>query len=145
MDYTMPEDGLGDTPGDQVNERMRWGSIERRRGRRVSLQAPLLIRRISAREPESFKEETTSNISLAGIYFETEQLDSYAPNDVVMASVSVPEAQRREFPFTRLAGRSRVVRVNALPPQEPEGRARFGVAIEFGQDVTALTAIPPRG
>ena len=124
---------------------MQKGSIERRRGRRVSLQAPLLIRRIGTREPGSFKEETTSNISLAGVYFETEQPDSYAPNEVVMASVSVPEAQRREFPFTRLAGRSRVVRVNALPQQEPEGRRRCGVAIEFGHDVTALTTIPPRG
>ena len=121
------------------------GSIERRRGRRVSLQAPLLIRRIGAREPESFKEETVSNISLAGVYFETEQPDSYAPNEIVIASVSVPEAQRREFPFTRLAGRSRVVWIKALPQRGPESRKRFGVAIEFGQDVTALTTIPPRG
>ena len=121
------------------------GSVERRRGRRVSLQAPLLIRRIGTREPEPFKEETISNISLAGVYFETEQADSYAPNDVVMTSVSVPESQRREFPFTRLAGRSRVVWVKALPQQGPESRKRFGVAIEFGHDVTALTTIPPRG
>ena len=120
------------------------GSVERRRGRRISLQAPLLIRRIGTNEPEPFREETISNISLAGIYFETEQPDFYAANEIVMTSVSIPEAHRRAFPFTRLAGRSRIVWVKALPQQGPEGRKRVGVAIEFGNDVTALTTIPPR-
>ncbi len=124
---------------------MEQGSVERRRGRRVDLQAPLLIRRIGTREPGPFKEETVANISLAGVYFETEQPDSYTANDVMMTSVSIPEAQRREFPFTRLAGRSRVAWIKELPPGAPEGRKRFGVAIEFGNNVTALTAIPPRG
>ena len=123
---------------------MQSGSAERRRGRRITLQAPLFIRRIGTREPEPFKEETVSNISLAGVYFETEQPDSYAANEVVMTSVSIPESQRREFPFTRLAGRSRVVWIKELPQQGPEGRKRFGIAIEFGHNVTALTTIPPR-
>ena len=127
------------------SEDMPLGSVERRRGRRINLQAPLLIRRIGTHAPESFREETIMNISLAGIYFETEQPDSLTANDVVMTSVSVPETQRREFPFTRLAGRSRVVWIKELPQQEPEGRKRFGIAIEFGNDVTALTSIPPRG
>ena len=124
---------------------MPLGSIERRRGRRISLKAPLLIRRVGTSAPEPFKEEKIANISLAGIYFETDDPGSYSANDVVMTSVSVPEAQRREFPFTRLAGRSRIVWVRELPQPGPEGRKRFGVAIEFGNDVTALTTIPPRG
>ena len=124
---------------------MEQGSVERRRARRVDLQAPLLIRRIGTREPGPFKEETVANIGLAGVYFETEQSDSYTANDAVMTSVSIPEAQRREFPFTRLAGRSRIAWIKELPPGGPEGRKRFGVAIEFGNTVTALTAIPPRG
>ena len=124
---------------------MQKGSNERRRGRRITLQAPLLIRRIGTREPEPFREEMISNISLAGVYFETDEPDAYAADGVVMTSVSVPESQRREFPFTRLAGRSRIVWIKELSPQEPEGRKRFGIAIEFGNDVTALTTIPPRG
>ena len=123
---------------------MQSGSAERRRGRRITLQAPLFIRRIGTHEPEPFQEETVSNISLAGVYFETGQPDSYPANEVVMTSVSIPESQRREFPFTRLAGRSRIVWIKELPQQGPEGRKRFGVAIEFGNDVTALTTIPPR-
>ena len=85
------------------------------------------------------------NVSLAGVYFETEGEDSYALNEFLMASVSIPEAERRAFPFARLSGSGRVVRVKQLPWQEAEGRTRFGVALEFGDNITALTASPSRG
>ena len=119
--------------------------VERRRGRRASVKAPLLIRRFAASGLGPAKEEVAENISLAGVYFETEESSAYAPHDVVMTSVSIPDQQNRQFPFTRVAGRSRVVRVNELLPQGPSGRKRFGIALEFGDDVTALTAIPARG
>lgn len=124
---------------------MKQGDVERRRGWRASIKAPLVIRRLGAQEPGPLKEELTENISLAGVYFETEKGNTYTMNDVVMASVAVPESQTRQFPFTRLAGRSRVVRVNELSGESPGGRKRFGIALEFGEDVTALTAIPNRG
>ena len=126
---------------------MEQAHLERRRGRRVNVQAPLLIRR-SGETPSgssSSQDKTTKNISLAGTYFETEEGEAFSVNDVVMASVSIPEPQRRDFPFTRVAGKSRVVRVSELPQPGPSGRRRFGIALEFGEDVTALTAIPPRG
>ena len=117
---------------------------DRRRDRRVSLEAPLRIRRLSASASEPFTEQVIGNISLAGVYFETEQAEAYKINDVVIASVSVPETQRRAFPFTRVAGRSRVVRIRELPQASAAGRGRFGVALEFSNDITALTTIPPR-
>ena len=112
----------------------------------MNLQAPLLIRRADTREPQPFREHMTQNISLAGVYFEAEDADTCAVNEVVIASVSIPEPQRRTFPFTRLAGRSRVVRVKEFPSETAAGgRKRFGVALEFGNDLTALAALPPRG
>ena len=81
----------------------------------------------------------------AGVYFETEEGHPYTSNDIVLASVSVPEERTREFPFTRLAGRGRVVRVEEIAPRGESGRKRFGIALEFGQDLTALSAIPSRG
>jgi hypothetical protein len=123
---------------------MGQGSVERRRGRRVNVEAPLQIRRLGTRDPKSLKEELTKNVSLAGVYFETDEGHDYSLDDVITASVSVPEAKRREFPFTRIAGRSRVVRVRELSQQTAE-RKRIGIALEFGDDVTALTATPPRG
>ena len=104
----------------------------------------MTIRRMGADQPSASIERAIENISLAGVYFETDQHDGFRVNDVVMASVSVPESHRREFPFTRVAGRSRVVRVNELPSSEPSGRQRFGIALEFGDDITALTTIPSR-
>ena len=124
---------------------MERGNVERRRGRRANLEAPLLIRRAGTAKPEPFKEEVAKNVSLAGVYFETDSGDRYAVNDVLMTSVSVPESQTRSFPFSRIAGRGRVVRVKELPQEGQAGRKRFGIAVEFGDDITALTAIPVRG
>ena len=118
--------------------------VDRRRERRIPLEAPLLVRHISDGSPGPFVEKVTGNVSLTGVYFETEADGTYAVNDLIMASVSIPEFQRRLFPFTRVAGRSRVVRVNELLPPDSASR-RFGVALEFGEDDTALTAIPSRG
>ena len=127
-----------------VGRGMAQGSEERRRGRRVSLEAPVLIRRVVEQEPSVFTEHRARNISLAGVYFETDAKNSYAINDSLITSVSIPEPQRREFPFTRLAGRGRVVRINELPPSDSAGQQRFGIAVEFSDDLTALTATPSR-
>lgn len=124
---------------------MGWDSVERRRGRRVDLGAPLVIRSMGHAESGSVKEQTTTNISLAGVYFETDDEQPYAINDALMISVAIPEPQRRDFPFTRLAGPGRVVRVTTLPSRRPDGGGRVGVALEFGANTTALTATPPRG
>ena len=122
---------------------MQPGGAERLRGRRVPLQASLLIRRPD--EP-ALREHAIQNISLAGVYFETDQPGALAPNAQVLASVSIPEAERRAFPFTRLAGRGRVVRMDELPAQDGSSPPRrYGVALEFGKDLTALTAVPSRG
>ena len=122
---------------------MQQGSVERRRGRRINLQAPLLIRRIGTRELAPFKEQQTENLGLAGVYFETD--DDFEVNEAVMTSVSVPESQRRGFPFTRLAGQGRVVRVKELANASGEEQKKYGIALEFGNDLTALTSIPSRG
>lgn len=119
-------------------------TAERRRGRRARIQAPLLVRPLGSGAPAPFNQEVTSDISLAGVYFETDAGADYAVNDVLMTSISVPESSTRAFPFTRLAGRSRVVRVREIPSEDP-GRKRFGIALEFGDDLTALTALPARG
>ena len=122
---------------------MEQGRVERRKGRRVGLEVPLRIRQAGGREARAFQEERTRNISLAGVYFETEDYDAYAVNEFVITSVSIPVEQRRAFPFTRLAGRSRVVRINELPSEEQAStRKRYGVALEFGDDFTALAALP---
>ena len=122
----------------------RQGSVERRRGRRAYVEAPVLIRRAGA-QATAPRQEVATNVSLAGVYFETDEGHPYANNETVLASVSIPEERAREFPFTRLAGRGRVVRVETLSPGDLSGRKRVGIALEFGHDLTALSAIPSRG
>ena len=120
------------------------GSVEKRRGQRAYVEAPILIRRTGG-QGSSPREEVTKNVSLAGVYFETEEGHPYTSDEMVMASVSIPEAHTRHFPFTRLAGRGRVVRIEEVPQQATTGRKQFGIALEFSQDLTALSAIPSRG
>ncbi len=121
--------------------------IERRRGRRVNLNAPLLIRRLETSKAEPFAEAVTKEVSLTGLYFEYEADGelAYQINDVVVASISVSDPQQREFPFSRVAGRGRIVRVDALAGKTPGARKCFGIALEFGSDVTALAATPDWG
>lgn len=124
---------------------MSQGSIDRRRGRRVDVQAPCWIRPLDTPVHERPSEQVTANVSLAGLYFESVQAGPWNVDDVVVASVAVPEAQRRIFPFTRLSGRCRVVRMQELRSPQPGAGQRFGVALEFGDNITALTATPTRG
>jgi hypothetical protein len=121
---------------------MKPGGAERRRGRRVPINASLLIRPLDEQKPQAARELTAHNISLAGVYFETDQPEGLVLNEQVVASIAIPEAERRTFPFARLAGRGRVVRIQELSPGQSQDAKRFGVALEFGRDVTALTAIP---
>ncbi|OGX39268.1 MAG: hypothetical protein A3C53_01920 [Omnitrophica WOR_2 bacterium RIFCSPHIGHO2_02_FULL_68_15] len=122
---------------------MKQGSAEeRRRGRRVPMQASVLLRFLDEQPPS---EHAIRNVSLAGVYFETDQPGGLALHTQILASVSIPETERRTFPFTRLAGRGRVVRMDELPAQDGSSPRRYGVALEFGKDLTALTAVPSRG
>lgn len=114
--------------------------VERRRGRRVTLEAPLLVRRTGTEKPESFKGAVTINVSIAGASFETEEL--FTANEPVIASVSVPQHERRRFPFVRLAGPSRVCRIEELPKRNADEAPRYRVALEFAEDVTILMAVP---
>ena len=121
---------------------MYQGSVERRRERRVPVEAPLWIRRTGTAETEPPVEHRTKNVGLAGLYFESDGNRPYAINDVVVTSVFIPEPHRRVFPFTRLAGHGRVVRVQEV--DGADGKKCLGVALEFSSDVMALTAIPTR-
>ena len=123
---------------------MEHGHVERRRGKRIALETPILIRQTSQSEGQGFIEQHAKNVSLAGVYFETDGSNRYRVDDVLVASLSVPESQTKDFPFTRLAGKGRVVRVDAVSPASASPSSRTGIAIEFGQDLIALTALPTR-
>ena len=111
----------------------------------MNLNAAVLIRRADSPDAQPLSEAVTRDISLNGLYIETDQEPRYQVNDVVVASVSVADAQQRDFPFSRVAGRARIIRVEPLPEDGSLPGKRFGIALEFGHDITALAATPDWG
>lgn len=116
--------------------------IDRRRHRRIDLTVPILARRNTDGMAAPFKQGVAKNLSLAGVYFTTVGWHELTADEIITVSVSVPPEKVRNFPFSRLAGRGRVVRVEELAKVASEGPALFGVALEFGEDLTVLTAAP---
>ena len=116
--------------------------IDRRRHRRIDLSVPILARRHNEGSAAPFKEGIARDLSLAGVYFTTAGWHELMQDESMTISVSIPPEQVRGFPFSRLAGRGRVVRVEELAKVSTGGPTMYGVALEFGQDLTVLTAAP---
>ena len=116
--------------------------IDRRRHRRIDLTVPILARRNGEGTDAPFREGVAKNLSLAGIYFTTAGWKQLEADEIMTISVSIPVEKVRSFPFSRLAGRGRIVRVEELAKIASEGPTLYGVALEFGEDLTVLTAAP---
>ena len=123
---------------------MQTPGSERRRHRRVPLSVHVLAKRTAAGEQGIFESGETKDVSLAGVYFTTPAWQDVQPQEVLTLSISVPREQSRDFPFSRLAGRGRVVRVDPQSGETPDER-RVGIAVEFADDLTVLTAPPEHG
>ncbi len=86
------------------------------------------------------------DVSLAGVYCHVTAPCALAQGDLVTCSVTVPSEQGRWFPFSRLAGKGSVVRLEPIPQgrraeDNPPEETSVGVAIAFAPDVTALGSI----
>ena len=92
-----------------------------------------------------FETGETKDVSLAGVYFTTPAWQDVRPQELLTLSVSVPREQSRDFPFSRLVGRGRVVRVEPLHGEVPDAARRLGIAVEFADDLTVLSAPPEHG
>ena len=116
--------------------------IDRRRHRRIDLTVPILARRNTEGNGATFREGVAKNVSLAGVYFTTAGWRLLERDELMTVSVSIPPEKARNFPFSRLAGRGRVVRVDELAKVDNQGPTLYGVALEFGEDLTVLTTAP---
>lgn len=115
---------------------MLYEGRERRRHQRIDMNLPVQAKRLISPEDAGFKEAVTRNISLGGAYFTTSDFN-LAPQEEIVVSISVPKERTRLFPFSRLAGRAKVIRV------EQFGQQRWqGVALQFADDMTYLSAAP---
>lgn len=107
----------------------RGAPFNRRRYPRVRLAVPVLIGRRGQAAAEGVSRQVVASIEVSpgGLYILTEEGDRFVPGEIVAVSLTVPWELRNLFPFSRMVGSCRVVRV--------EGRA---VALAFCEANTML-------
>lgn len=101
--------------------------IEKRRFKRLGLSLPMKLRRLTEEGKEEAVEAVTSNVSYNGAYIRDMDLKNIKPNDNLHITLSVPRDEARDFPFSRITGKARVVRAE-----------REACALEFSEDVSRL-------
>ena len=116
-------------------------TFDRRKYRRFSLQLPIEVRKVEAPAELIFEKATTTNISMGGAYLKAQGRMEVGPQAGVYISISVPREMHRDFPFSRLAGKARVARVEDLPGNELDPLAKQGIALEFSSDLIVLSAV----
>ena len=124
--------GVPLTAGGRSNDWRRWP--------RVKLSIP--VRRSRAGEGNSGAVPCgagqSRNLSTGGAYL-TAEGGGFVPGEIVRVEIFVPWEARHAFPFSRIVGSCRVVRIDDLPSSEGELR---GLALEFcARDMTMLGAI----
>lgn len=85
--------------------------VEKRSFKRLGLSLPMKLRRITEEGKEEIIEAVTSNVSYNGAYVTNIDSKNIKPNDNLQISLSVPRDETRDFPFSRITGKVRVVRV----------------------------------
>lgn len=107
---------------------------EQRKDKRFEMNLSVLIKGLESEE-KTFRESMSKNISRSGVYFTASEWD-IEPQKELIVSVSIPREKTKIFPFSRLAGRAKVIRVDQFGQQRWQG-----VALEFSDDLTYLAAV----
>ena len=113
-------------------------TFERRKHRRFDIRLSIEIRKVEAPSELIFEEATTANISRGGTYFKAPGWVDVYPQAGLYISISVPREMKKDFPFSRVVGKARVVRVEELPGSELDPLAKQGVALEFSYELIFL-------
>jgi diguanylate cyclase (GGDEF)-like protein len=113
---------------------------ERRRHPRTPLEGPLMIRSPAEDRAAAWWEGAMKDLSLAGVYCTIVPSKPPTIDEVLAFSITIPPDLQHAFPFSRLAGCGRVARADALSQPDEFGRTRWGVALEFGEDVMRFAA-----
>ena len=118
--------------------------IERRQQRRAEVEGRVELRGLEAGQVTGKPLiGRADNVSLAGVYAKVPAPFPWEPGTLLACSVNFPQETARQFPFSRLTGRGRVVRVFDAPGKRATDSQddEVGVAISFTSDITALGTI----
>ena len=113
----------------------RWAN-DQRHAPRVRISVPVLVKPRAGEESEAVPANTVQSrdLSVGGAYLIADGGAGFSPGELLTVEMCIPWEFRRAFPFSRLAGSCRVVRVEER-----------GVALAFcGDQVTRFgsTLIP---
>lgn len=116
---------------------------ERRRQRRVILDAPVFMR-AATEDPYVLHEGIVKNLSLWGAYCIVPRWRPLEPGDSLLVSLTVPPAAYGQFPFSRVAGVGRVLRVDDVGCRQDAMPERIGVGLALDEDLTMRAAPCPQ-
>ena len=102
-------------------------SFERRKYKRVALSIPAMVRDPQDVQRLMLEEASTVNISQGGAYLRTGDRPEISPGEEVNIHISIPRSEANIFPFSRLAGKAKVVRIE-----------KEGMALKFDDDLIFL-------
>lgn len=86
------------------------------------------------------------DLSLSGLYCYVTDPCPLKPGEAVVCSAEIPAEQARFFPFSWVAGKGRVIRIEPVSVgrragESPSDTPLLGVAIAFASDVTSLGTV----
>ena len=116
-------------------------SEDRRRQHRVRLSVPVLFNKSEAWGEERFSSHNgrSKDLSTGGVYLTTSEGEAVSPGELLRVSIAVPRDARRAFPFSRIVGSCRVLRVEVVSSAQGVEK---GLALAFcGGDLQLFGAI----
>jgi hypothetical protein len=125
--------GVPLTAGGRSNDWRRWP--------RVKLSIPVQLNRAGGGDSGAVPcgPGQSRNLSTGGVYVTTKVRDGFAPGEIIRVEIFIPWEARHTFPFSRIVGSCRVVRVDERPAS---GDGAKGLALEFcTHNITMLGAI----
>lgn len=109
------------------------GLVNHRRWPRVRLTAPVQLSTGAAESGTAVPIYTAQSrdVTTGGIYVTINECPPVAVGDFLVVSVLIPREDRRSFPFSRIVGLCRVVRVEEIPILHGQER---GLGLAFCED-----------
>jgi len=116
-------------------------SGDHRRWRRVRLSVPVQLGKGAEGKEGGLCPHAaeTRDLGPGGAYVTINGANPFALGELLRVWISIPWELRHSFPFARVAGSGRVVRMEELPMSDQENQT--GLALEFCEDVTVLGTI----
>lgn len=100
---------------------------EKRKFKRLGLSIPVKLRQALSDGKEKTSNCVSSNISYGGVYIKDINAAGVTPGDSLGISILIPRVFAKDFPFSRITGKAKVVRA--------EGNS---AALEFNRDIHRL-------